>query len=525
MTKIFRALMMITLLLTITVPSYGIDKVISFNDLHAFSSDQLFEKAQKLVNTYPYLLSMEVIGYSEDLKPIFVIKMSKNIYNYKPVDYVEKTHILIDGGVHARETFNPAAVLKMIEDYVIDYYDDSYLPNYNVRALLQSSVLHFIPIVNPDGFDVAKMGVNTIDSPILRQKINVLIPNLRNDRLKANIRGVDINRNFEDIYYDVKTGKWVDQWGDSAVQVIPGEDYFKGYTPASEAETQTLMAYMLTFDFKAYVTYHSMGQSIYYRIDHLGQAYFSTNQTFANIAQKMTHYTLMAPNDYEEFGYSTHYFANNTLKPAMTVETTASYNFPTPLANYYQDYVANRLWAIPLAFLEEAKRIGYYDHKLYVDNLYVRDFMNLDVAKAFAEKLGGVIYTYKGKPSYHLSKNITIEVNESFKLSRSIMSSEGLVYIEFKEFFEMLDYEINWIKETRQSSAVKGNSQIIINLSTFDVTYLIDELVVNLTNTLKPTLYKGRLMIPIVFMTEIMGIDSESLKIIEGNDVVFKDLF
>ena len=83
MAKYTRILVMLTLLLFFNNPSYGIEKLILFDELHAFSSDMLYEKAQKLVSTYPYLLSLEVIGYSEDLKPIYVIRMTKDIYNYK----------------------------------------------------------------------------------------------------------------------------------------------------------------------------------------------------------------------------------------------------------------------------------------------------------------------------------------------------------------------------------------------------------------------------------------------------------
>ncbi len=527
MAKYTRILMMVTLLLLLNNPSYGVEKRVLFDELYSYSSDKLYEKAQELVSMYPYLLSLEIIGYSEDLKPIYVIRLTKDIYNYEDVDYVEKSHILIDGGVHSRETFNPAAVLKMVEDYVIDYYDDNYLPNYNVHELLQTSVMHFIPLANPDGFDVAKRGIATIDSPILRQNINLLIPNLRNYRLKANIRGVDINRNFEDLFYDVKVGKWVDQWGNSDVlwpTIVPGEDYFMGYAPATEAETKTLMTYMLSYDFRAYVTYHSMGQVIYYWVDHLGPEYYATNRLFANIAQKITNYKMMVPNTYSEYGYSTHYFGNNTLKPALTIETTASNVFPTPVANYYQDYLVNKLWAIPLAFLEEAKRIGYYDHKLYINNVYVRDFMSVNYAQAMAEKLGGVIHTYKGEPSFRLSKHVSVEVNETVTLERSLMSADGRIYVAFRELFDQLAYEISWVKETRQSIAIKDNAKFSVNLSTFDVTYMIDGLVVELPKLSKPTLYEGRLMIPIEYLTHIMGIETDTLKIIESDDIAFKDL-
>ena len=104
------------------------------------------------------------------------------------------------------------------------------------------------------------------------------------------------------------------------------------------------------------------------------------------------------------------------------------------------------------------------------------------------------------------------------------MSADGRVYIEFRELFERLAYEISWVKETRQSTAIKDNSQLSVNLSTFDATCLIDGLIVELPETPKPTLHEGRLMIPIEFLTKIMGIETDTLKIEEGVNFVFKDL-
>ena len=69
---------------------------------------------------------------------------------------------------------------------------------------------------------------------------------------KANAAGVDLNRNYDVGWYDLKGH--------------PEESFnnFNGYYPESEPETQILMKAAQEKDFRAYISYHSMGQVIYY---------------------------------------------------------------------------------------------------------------------------------------------------------------------------------------------------------------------------------------------------------------------
>ncbi|HAS72537.1 MAG TPA: hypothetical protein DCS67_00155 [Clostridiales bacterium UBA8960] len=522
-TKLFIGLFFMVIMLNV---SFASERTIIFEDAHGYRSSELYEKAVELVNRYKYLLELEVIGESEDLKPIYAIRMTANIYGYDALDYVNKSHLLIDGGVHGRETFNPVAVLRMIEDYVLDYYNDDHLSGYNVRHLLQTSVMHFIPIGNPDGFDIAKYGTQSINDPLLRERILELIPNLRNHRLKANVNGVDINRNFEDVYFDAKTETWISQWGGNSMYrdvESPGEDYFKGYYEASESETKAMMSYMLRYDFRAYLTFHSMGQVIYYWMDHLGQGFFELNTRFAELVSHVTSYRLMKPDRYFEYGYSTHYFSNNTLKPAMTIETTSTFEFPTPLSHYYHDYNIHKLWAVPLAVLNETKKVGYYDYKVYADGIYVRDFPSLEVAKAFAVKLGGEVHAYVGPPSYRIAKQVGVKVKNQFLLTQNLMASDGRVYVSFRELFEMLAYEISWVKESGMAVAEKQDESLGINVNTYEGAYLVNEQLKALTFEPKPILVEGRLMVPMSFMTSFLNLDPSDITIIDRGQLVYKD--
>lgn len=510
----------------LTSPTFASERTIEFDEAYAYSSSELFEKAQALVDRYKFLLELEIIGESNDGKPIYAIRMTYNIYKFDALDYVNKSHILVDGGVHARETFNPVAVLKMIEDYVLDYYDDKHLDGYNVKELLHTSVLHFIPIGNPDGFDIAKYGVSTIEDSELRSDIQLLIPRLRENRLKANAKGVDINRNFEDLYFDVSTGTWIDQWGGSSMYRdvdAPGEDYFKGYTHSSEPETRALMDYMKRYDFRSYLTFHSMGQVIYYYMDHLGRAFLDLNTMFAERIERVTGYQMMAPDKYKEYGYSTHYFSNLTLKPSMTIETTSTFEFPTPLEHYIHDYYGHKLWAAPLAVLHEVKRMGYFEHKLYVDGRYVRDYMDLSYAEAVAEKVGGIIHSYEGQPSLSISKQIGIKVKNRFFLTQNLKSSDGQVYVSFRELFDQLAYEITWIADTGKAVASSDDERVEIDLATYEGAF-IKETVERMKIDPKPILVNGKLMVPIEFVISFLDIDVDQLSYVDRGMLIFKDL-
>lgn len=519
-------IILLTILVSLNVPSYGADKTIVFEKAHEYTSEQLFEKALELVARYRFLLELEVIGESNDNKPIYVIRMTYNIYNTHERDYVNKSHILVDGGVHARETFNPVAVLKMIEDYVLDYYDDKHLIGYNVKTLLDTSMLHFIPIGNPDGFDIAKYGVTTIRNTQLRERLIELIPKLRNNRLKANINGVDINRNFQDIYYDVALESWVNQWGGNAMYSdveVPGEDYFKGYEYGSEPETQAMMQYMARYDFRAYLTFHSMGQVIYYWMDHLGQAFYELNSKYAELVGKVTGYQLMMPDKYKEYGYSTHFFSNLTMKPSMTVETTSTFDFPTPLEYYAHDYYDHKLWAVPLAVLQEVKRTGYFEHKVYVNDRYVRDYMDKSYAEAVAKEYGGVVYSYDGPPSLTISRQIGVKVNNRFILTQNLKSADGQIYVSFRELFDLLAYEITWIGETGKAVASTGDERVEIDLNTYEGAW-IKQTAERMKIEPKPILVNGRLMVPLEFVMAFLDIDLEQLTFIDRGLLVFKDL-
>ena len=496
--------------------------LIQFEDAYTYSSVKLFEKATALVALYPELLELEILGASEDGNPIYVIRMSADIQDVSDTAYVDKMHLLIDAGVHSRETFNPVATLKMLEDYCMDYYNNVHLSGYDVKALLNKHVLHVVPLANPDGFDLVKFGVKSINTPSLSEGFLKFVNLSRLNRLKSNVNGVDINRNFEDVYYDSQNKVWVDQWSIHGSDA-PSLEGFGGPSAGSETETQILMTYMKAYDFRAYLSFHSMGQVVFYNIKHLGDDYLQTNTAYANRASALTGYKLMDYYDEGDNGFSTHYFANLTLKPALTIETTSSLTFPTPLKNYYTDYYANRLWTLPLEFMILTREMGYSAYKVYQEDTYVRDFDTLSHAQAFADQIAGEVHVYEGKPAYKLSRNATVTIGTDDVYTRSVIASDGRIYMEFKEVLEKMSYKIIWFEGLKQVYATNENSEIRVSLVTLRIHLTKDGVKQEIVSSNLPFVYQGRLMIPIDILQVLSGAEDVEVTVQRTNQYVYYD--
>lgn len=91
---------------------------------------------EELAESYPELVTLDVIGYSTENQPVYVLKISTGGASEKPV-------ILVDAGIHAREWIAPATALYIIQELV---------ENESNRNLIENVDWHIIPILNPDGY-------------------------------------------------------------------------------------------------------------------------------------------------------------------------------------------------------------------------------------------------------------------------------------------------------------------------------------------------------------------------------------
>ncbi|MCB5249931.1 MAG: M14 family metallopeptidase [Candidatus Cloacimonetes bacterium] len=178
---------------------------------------------------YPNVFYSEILGYTgKDKMPIRSFKIS-----FDPkVKSFDKPSILIIGQIHASEPLGVEICMRFA-DYLLQNYQN----NERVKSLLRSFSFHFIPTINPEGFEVVSSGIYANHR---KNKTDIN----SNNRFDRGIDGVDINRNFP--------LNW-----NNETQKLPHDPHYAGESPASEKETQAIIDFMKRERFYLAINYHS----------------------------------------------------------------------------------------------------------------------------------------------------------------------------------------------------------------------------------------------------------------------------
>ena len=359
--------------------------------------EDFLEDTEYLLATYPSMIHVYKLGESYDGRDILVFQIGDG-----PIP------IIITAGVHARETINPMALMRMIENYlglieneepvIVDFgissrlqtenlstrgiisqlffemhectiahaihggtpfeqpvtrstepgnlptaeevkeelrfqtaeKGDSTPTEYNISNIFHTFTFYIVPLLNPDGYEIALGGFDTIRDPELRnQAMKMGIPY---EEWKANARGVDINRNFPSVTWRPK---------------------FPGDRPGSENETKALMHLFDLIPAAGYLDLHSRGKTIYYYKGNMPKEYNERQKYIADRLREVTGYELMPPESEIEAmdsgGNTVHYFSEQFHQPAITIETVPDLE-PFPLDVRHQRPAFEEIYLAPLEF-------------------------------------------------------------------------------------------------------------------------------------------------------------------------------
>ncbi|MGI6094358.1 MAG: M14 family zinc carboxypeptidase [Lachnospiraceae bacterium] len=287
-----------------------------------FSYEDILTHMMQMAEVYSDFVICRMIGQSHDARPIPMLRIGLG----------EKV-LFCTAGIHGRETINPILLLKMIEEYCTYYEKQEKMEDrYPIRSMLDQYSICFIPLVNPDGYEIALNGFSAIQNPILRQEIRM--KQMDAHYWKYNARGIDINRNFPCASY-VRQQPW---------------EY-----PASENETQALIQIFQSYDSIGYLDFHSRGKVIYYYRKAMPVRYNLHSHRLARSFQKVSHYHLGKKE--EEMitnfsgGNSVQYYSEYLKLPAITIETVED-EATFPLNTAYQKETYEEIRMIPLKMLE-----------------------------------------------------------------------------------------------------------------------------------------------------------------------------
>ncbi len=279
------------------------------------SHDEMVYTMTMFANMYPEFTKLEQIGKSVEGRPILALKVGNG-----------KKEILFDAALHAREHMTTNVLLEMIDTYTHHYYNGTSFKNYKVRQTLDQVSIWFVPMMNPDGVTLVQRGIYGVKNGQLAKSINSGSTNFA--RWKANVRGVDLNRNFDGPWALIKNSP-----------AKPAYMNYKGPKVFSEPESIALRDFVNRHSFRSNISYHSSGNILFW-FNFQGSNNYKRDFALTTKIRAVTGQSIMPPLYQIGSGSSADWFILTKKMPGITVEI-APFAGEKPVPLIYWD----RVWA------------------------------------------------------------------------------------------------------------------------------------------------------------------------------------
>ncbi len=300
--------------------------------MEKYTYDQMCRDIENLSSRYGDRMRVNIIGTTHD---------GRNLYEVIVGNPDAGKHVLIHAGIHGREYMTPLLVMKQME-YGLAFYDSGSFEGRSLSDMFQQVAIHYVPMVNPDGISISQSGLGAIRSESLRQQIQQSYANdislgrtsAAFDRYllywKANGRGVDLNQNFPA------------NWELVISSSLPSYGTYKGPGPVSEPESQALVNLINSRIWSATISYHSMGNLIYW--DYAGNAVQAQSLDLANTISGRTGYWLAGSSGHG--GFKDWLQIRENPVPSLTLEV-GGVACPMPVTEFTDVWNRNRdVWAL-----------------------------------------------------------------------------------------------------------------------------------------------------------------------------------
>lgn len=222
---------------TITLPRRVTDLVIHSPDRYDFQ--KLQADVETLIAIYPFA-RRRVIGQSVLNQPLYELRIGRG-----------SLKVQVNAAFHANEWITSPVLIRFINEYLLALTNAQPINGVPAINLYQTSLLSAVPMVNPDGVNLV------LNGPPPNQADQVIALNNGSQDFsgwKANIRGVDLNKQFP-ANWEIEKSRLAQE---------PGPRDYPGTSPLTEPETITMANLVQQEAFHRLIALHTQGQEIYW---------------------------------------------------------------------------------------------------------------------------------------------------------------------------------------------------------------------------------------------------------------------
>ena len=237
----------------------------------------------------------------------------------------DRQRVLLAAAFHAQEWLTALCALRLCED--VCRAQAAQLPLCGVRpdAALREREVWFVPMVDPDGVQIAIDGSRAADGfAAAAAALGADTPGL----WQANVRGVDINHNFNAGWARMQEAAQKNGWD------RPGARRYPGPQPESEPETRSLTDLCRRYAFRHVVALHSQGEEIYWQY---GAHTPPQSEIMARVLGAASGYAVAAPEGFAADGGFKDWFIRCFGRPGFTIELGRGVN-PLPVDGFEEMY-------------------------------------------------------------------------------------------------------------------------------------------------------------------------------------------
>ena len=288
-----------------------------------FAYENLYYELWETARRYRAIAQFRVIGNSHDERMIPMIEVGQG-----------DQAIFCVSGLNGTERHMPSCLLRMAKEYCRAWECGWVLEElYDVKQLLSAWKICFIPLLNPDGYEIYEKGYTVIRNPVYRQMLRM--QETACTEYFCNARGMNLQKNFPTSYY-------------RKMRIY--------HEPASENETKALVRILQEYQGKGFFSFGQADKRIVYFRQPQS---FGTNQKSYRLAR---HFQKQAGFCMEKFsleqqkkehavqgeGTPERYYAELTRQPSFRIE------LPSGLGEEESSLLENRyqqIYTIPLEYI------------------------------------------------------------------------------------------------------------------------------------------------------------------------------